>query len=503
VLVRIRRGLGSVLSAAAVVATLFSVVAAGASQAASGNAASGNAAEHVPGRLLVSYQPGTTPDQAAAAESAAGAHLSSTIDALGVRVLAMPADRTDHALAALSRNPHVGYVEYDFVARAAAVTPNDPYWSKQWGSAKTMTNTAWTTSTGSSSVVVAVLDTGVDYNHADLKGAFSGGYDFVNNDSTPADDYGHGTEVAGVIAARGNNGIGVAGECWTCTIMPVKVLNSSGSGSYSGIVNGITYAADHGARIINMSLGGTAGSSTLQNAVNYAWNKGVLLIAAAGNAGTTDFNYPGAYDPVVAVAASDSRDARYSWSSYGSWVEVAAPGCDETTALGGGYAEPCGTSFASPMTAGIAALMASANSSASNATLRNALINNTDSVGSYVIHGRVNASKALAAVGSSAPAPAPSSPAPSSTTFSGSLTKQSMSRSFTVTTSGGAFSASLSFARASSLSVTVKSSSGTVVAQGTGPSVLHLTGSVSAGTYTFTVTGTERSSFDLAVSYTA
>jgi subtilisin family serine protease len=424
--------------------------------------------------------------------------LRSTIDALGVRVLTVPPARTDQALDTLSGNPHVDYVEREAIADAAAIVPNDQYWSQQWGTVKTATNTAWETTTGASSVVIAELDTGVDFAHPDLQGAFVSGYDFVNRDSNPADDNGHGTNVAGVLAARANNSTGIAGQCWKCSIMPVKVLSSSGSGSYSDVASGLTWAADHGARIVNMSLGGASSSSTLANAVSYAWNKGVLIIAAAGNNGTTSLNYPAAYEPTVAVAGSDSKDARYSWSSYGSWVEVAAPGCDYATKLGGAYGSVCGTSFASPMTAGIAGLLASANPGAGNATLRSVLLSTADPVGSWVSSGRVNAARAVAAVGGSTPAP---SPGPSTITFSGNLTGKQTSRSYSVTTAGGSYSATLSFTRASSLTLSVRTASGTTVAQASGASPVKLTGTLSAGTYSFVVSGTERASFDLSVSY--
>jgi subtilisin family serine protease len=457
--------------------------------------------QHVPGQLLVRYRPGTTANDRAAAEGKAGASLHSTIDALGVRVLTVPPARTDQALESLARNPHVDYVERDAIAEATAITPNDPYWSKQWGTVKTATNTAWETTTGSSSVVIAELDTGVDFAHPDLQGAFVAGYDFVNRDSNPADDNGHGTMVAGVLAARANNGVGVAGQCWTCSIMPVKVLSSSGSGSYSNVASGITWAADHGAKVLNMSLGGSSASSTLASAVDYAWSKGVLVVAAAGNNGTSSLNYPGAYDPAIAVAGSDSRDGRYSWSSYGSWVELAAPGCDYTTTQGGSYSAPCGTSFASPMTAGIAGLLASAKPGVSNATLRSTLLNTADPVGSWVANGRVNAARAMTAIGASTPTPAPAPSGPATTTFSGNLTGKATSRSYPVTTAGGDFSATLSFTRASSLTLTVRNASGATVAQASGPSAVRLTGTLSAGSYTFVVSGTERASFDLSVTY--
>ena len=459
-------------------------------------------ADVVPGQLLVRYQPGTSGAQIAAAESEAGATPAATIDALGVRVLRVPEDRAERALEALSRNPHVEFAERDAIAHATAITPNDTYWSKQWGTVKMATPTAWDTTTGSSSVVVAVVDTGVETSHPDLQGAFLAGYDFVNRDSNPADDQGHGTMVSGVIAARGNNATGVAGQCWKCSILPVKVLDAGGSGSYSNVASGITYAADRGARVINLSLGGASASSTLASAVSYAANKGALLVAAAGNAGTSAMNYPAAYEPTIAVAASDSRDARYSWSSYGSWVEVAAPGCDYTTKLGATYGEPCGTSFASPMTAGVAGLMLSANPSATASTLRSALLSTADPVGTWVARGRVNAAKAVAAVAGTAPVPAPApSPTTSTVTFSGNLSNKQQSRSYSVTTSGGAFEAALSFKRASMLTLTVRNASGTVVAQGSGPSVLRVAGSLPGGTFTFEVSGATRATFELRVVY--
>jgi subtilisin family serine protease len=458
-------------------------------------------ASHVPGQLLVRYHPGTTAEERAAAEAGAGASPRSAIEALDVRILTVPPERAEEALASLTRNRHVDFAELDGIAEATAVTPNDPGWSKQWGAVKTATNAAWDTTTGSSSVVIAELDTGVDFAHPDLQGAFVAGYDFVNRDTSPTDDNGHGTMVAGLLAARTNNGVGIAGQCWKCVIMPVKVLSSSGSGSYSTVASGITWATDHGARIINMSLGGASASSTLQSAVSYAWSKGALVIAAAGNNGTTALNYPAAYDPAIAVAGSDSRDGRYSWSSYGSWVELAAPGCDYTTARGGGYSTPCGTSFSSPMTAGIAGLLAAANPGASNVALRDALLATADPVGSWVSHGRVNAAKAVAAIGGSTAVPNPGTVEPVTSTFSGNLSPKQTTRSYTVSAGGGAFSASLSFTRASNLTLTVRNAAGATVATASGPSVLKLSGSLTAGTYTFVVSGTQKTSFTLGVTH--
>ncbi|MFM8809266.1 MAG: S8 family serine peptidase, partial [Chthoniobacterales bacterium] len=273
----------------------------------------------------------------------------------------------------------------------------------QWHLPKVSAPSAWDTTTGSSAVTVAVVDSGVQANHPDLVGRVLAGYDFVNNDSDPADDNGHGTAVAGVAAAKGNDGIGVAGAAWNVAILPVKTMNSSGSGSYSAIANGITYSADRGAKIINLSLGGTLSSSTLQNAVSYAWNKGSLLVAAAGNNGSSTTVYPAAYPNVVAVSATTSADTLASFSSYGSFVDLSAPGQDITTTwIGSSYVTISGTSFSSPLTAGVAALALSRNPALSNAQISSLLTGNTDDLGAvgydtFFGSGRLNAAKVVSA----------------------------------------------------------------------------------------------------------
>jgi len=254
-----------------------------------------------------------------------------------------------------------------------------------------------------------------------LAGRVLAGYDFANNDADPADDNGHGTAVAGVAAAKGNDGVGTAGAAWNVAILPVKTMNASGSGSYSAIANGITYSADRGAKIINLSLGGTSSSSTLQSAVSYAWNKGSVLIAAAGNNGTSTTVYPAAYPNVVAVSATTSSDTLASFSSYGSFVDLSAPGLDITAPwIGSGYVTISGTSFSSPLTAGVAALALSRNPSLSNAQIASLLTANTDDLGAvgydtFFGSGRLNAAKVVAAAApvadTAAPVTAVTSPA--------------------------------------------------------------------------------------------
>jgi len=343
--------------------------------------------------------------------SSHGAREHDTIPALDVRIVAVPAHAAEKVLRALQRNKSVEYAEPDFVAHAIATT-NDPYFTQgyQWYLPKIEAPAAWDTTTGSSNVVVAVLDTGVLASHPDIKGKVLAGYNFVSNNTNTTDDNGHGTAVAGFTAASTNNGVGMAAVSWATPVLPVKVLGADGSGTYSGIANGITWATDKGARIINLSLGGTSSSKTLQDAVNYAWNRNVILVAAAGNNGNDTPVYPAACKNVVAVSATNSSDGRPSWSNYGSYVDVSAPGVSVLTLYGAdGYAYWNGTSFSSPVTAGVVALMASANPSLSNAGIVDALLKNSDDIGAagydvYFGHGRVNARRAVAAVATTTPA---------------------------------------------------------------------------------------------------
>jgi thermitase len=261
----------------------------------------------------------------------------------------------------------------DPIAYADAITPNDPGYPAEWGVVKTRVNQAWSATRGSSRVVIAVVDTGVTAT-ADLAGRVLPGHDFVNGDDDARDDNGHGTMAAEVIAATGNNRTGIAGICGACRILPVKVLGADGSGSYSNIAEGIRYAADRGATVINLSLGGSDDSQLLRDAVAYAAGKGSLVIGAAGNDGSSAPHYPAAIPSVLAVGGVTSTDTRYSWSNYGSWVDVTAPGCNPSQALNGVVMQYCGTSSATPFTAGVAGLLAATDPAPSAGTIRAALI---------------------------------------------------------------------------------------------------------------------------------
>jgi subtilisin family serine protease len=379
-----------------------------------------------PGRvqLLVKFAPNVHERRAVAMVRGAGAQPVRVIRDLRVRVLSLPAGRASAALRNLRSSSSVVFAERDGIARIADTTPNDPYWPNETSQMHVNASQAWDLTRGSPQVVIAVLDTGVDSSQPDLQASFVAGYDFVNNDADPSDDHGHGTQAAGVAAARGNNLLGVAGYCWSCSIMGVKVLDSSGSGSMATVAQGITWAADHSARVISMSLAGSAGYSTLQSAVQYAHNKGAVLVAAAGNYGSSAPMYPAAYPQVLSVAGSNADDTLNANSDYGSWVKVAAPWCHWTTAKGGLFGTYCGTSSATPAIAGIAALAFSLSPTVTNTQVEQALQSSaTPLFGSHLVqYGRVDALGTLLALGSipSGTAPANSSlPAISGTALVG------------------------------------------------------------------------------------
>ena len=317
----------------------------------------------------------------------------------GAVAIEVPAGQAAEAADILRAEPAVAYVERDHTARIAAVTPNDPAYRAQWGITRAGVDEAWDTTRGAGGIVVAVVDTGVR-KVPDIASRVLPGRDFVNNDSNADDDQGHGTMAAGVIAGSGNNRVGIAGICWNCKILPVKVLDSRGIGSYSDVAEGLRWAADKGADIINLSLGGAEDSQVLRAAVAYAAGRGALVIAAAGNDNSKAPHYPAAIPAVLAVGASTARDARYSWSNYGSkWVDIAAPGCNPAQARNGRVGQFCGTSSATPFVAGVAALLASTKPTPTAATIRTALTSSADRLsGKWIAasSGRVNAAAALA-----------------------------------------------------------------------------------------------------------
>jgi thermitase len=331
-----------------------------------------------------------------------GGNVTDTIS-IGENVQALTVEvPTDYAYIfaeKLRANEMVRYVEPNSKVEMS-YTPNDPYWSSQWGPKKIQADVAWDTTTGSSHVLVAISDTGIDYTHTDLAANYVPlGYDWVNDDMDPMDDNGHGSHCAGIVAAELNNGVGIAGLAQV-RIMAEKVLCNAGWGYDSWIAKGIYHAVAVGARIISMSLGGHSASQVVYDAVKHAYDHGVLVIAAAGNDGADIKSYPAAYNEVVAVSATDSLDNLAEFSSYGSWVELSAPGVGiYSTVLGNSYAYKSGTSMATPHVSGVAALVWSIFTNFTNGQIRQILKRTADDLGDfgfdeYYGYGRVNARKA-------------------------------------------------------------------------------------------------------------
>jgi subtilisin family serine protease len=247
--------------------------------------------------------------------------------------------------------------------RSIDKVPNDPGFAAQSPSFTTAhVPAAWDVAVTGATTTVAVLDTGVDLDHPDLAPNLVAGFDEVNQDSSPADDNGHGTEVAGLIGAATNNGSAMSGVAWNARVMPVKVLGADGTGSDADLARGIVWATDHGAKVINMSLGRPGASNLLDQAVLYALSHEVVLVGSAGNDSSTELNYPGGAPGVIGVTATDA-DGRFAWfSNHGPWYFLAAPGVDvPTTKLAPGpvadTTTATGTSFSSPIVAGVAALL--------------------------------------------------------------------------------------------------------------------------------------------------
>jgi len=305
--------------------------------------------------------------------------------------------------------PGVRYVERNYLV----FTCNDPLSSQQWGLTRIQAAQAWAIATPQRTVYLAIIDTGVDATHPDLaqrvrrySNGTVYGYNTQLNNANTHDFHGHGTHCAGIAAAHTGNGVGIAGVASTAPvqIMPVKVLNDQGIGTMTDVARGIIWAADNGAHVLSLSLGGNAGTQQLADAVNYAWNRGCVVVAAAGNNGSNAPFYPAAYENALAVAASDPNDRLTDFSQYGTWVDIAAPGSSIlSTVPGNRYEAWSGTSMACPHVAGAAALIWSCVPSLTNQQLRLALENNADPVQPYWFggigegKGRLNLYRALQA----------------------------------------------------------------------------------------------------------
>jgi thermitase len=389
-------------------------------------------AAFVPGELVVGLDPVEPKALPLQAMQFVGV-VADTIPQIGVyRLVLAPGISMDDAAAFLQGLPGVRYVEPNYLYYAVA-TPNDPGYSRQWALPKIQANLAWDIWQPQSPRYIAIIDTGIDYNHSDLVNKFRRlsngqiyGYNLLNNTTNANDDNGHGTHCAGIAAAEINNGIGVAGIAgWRpglsgynqyVQLMPVKVLDANGSGTLTNVARGITWAADNGAHVLSMSLGGSSGAQSLSDAVNYAWTRGCLIVAAAGNGGSSSPQYPAYYTNCIAVAATDSSDTLTYFSQYGSWVDIAAPGAGiYSTYRGNSYATLDGTSMACPHVSGAAALVWSHAPSLTNQQLRSILETNVDPYQPYAGRtiapnaGRLNVYRALQAAGGGGGTPSLSS----------------------------------------------------------------------------------------------
>ncbi len=316
------------------------------------------------------------------------------------------------AINKLLNDKRVIWAEPDYIVKIAEETiPNDSLFGQQWylknegtvqgyvKGADVKATYGWDFTTGSENVIIGVVDTGVDYNHPDLENKVIKGYDFVNSDSDPMDDNGHGTMVAGIIGADSNNEEGIAGVCWKCKILAVKAIDSQGTGYYSWISDGIEYAVDQGANVINISAGGNSPGVVLEEALDYAISRNSLVVAAAGNSGG-QLLYPAGYSPkCISVGATDYADKRASFSNYGPNLDIMAPGVDIVSTLNGGaYAVGSGTSFSAPIVSGAAGLLISLKPGLNVEQLRKTLIYTSDDVNSqslpgfdyYMGYGRLN-----------------------------------------------------------------------------------------------------------------
>jgi len=364
-----------------------------------------NAQGYVPDQILVKFLPGTPEKIKSDIHGRLGGSVVGVIPGIDVQVVKIPKNKVDEKVRAYLAEASIRFAEPDYIVKAI-LTPNDAYFANQWGMVKIQAPEAWGITQGSSDVKVAILDTGIDQNHEDLAAKIVANKNFTTS-TTVDDKYGHGTHVAGIAAAITNNSRGVAGAGFNSSLMNVKVLGDNGSGYYSWIANGIIWAADNGAKVINLSLGGTSGSSTLESAVNYAWGKGAVLVAAAGNDNTASPLYPAYYTNVVAVAATDQDDGKASFSNYGSWVDIAAPGVDIFSTLPNhtnrigilNYGSLSGTSMATPHVAGVAALVWASEHGTDNSSVRNRIEGTADASGTiWSVYGikRINAYNAVA-----------------------------------------------------------------------------------------------------------
>lgn len=376
----------------------------------------------VAGRLLVLPRPGLSDAEFAKILKPHGGTQVGKIDKIDVRVVQIQAGSEKAVEALLKNNKHLKFVERDVLLNPQFI-PNDPNFAAAWHLAKIGAPVAWDISMGAG-ITIAILDTGVQPDHPDLQSKLVSGWNIYYNSADTSDTVGHGTLVAGAAAAATNNAIGVAGVAPNSMIMPVQVTGTAASASLSMLANGITWAADHGAKVANLSFAAAGGYATVQSAAQYMKNKGGVVVTAAGNSGTQQ-TFAASTTNIV-VSNTNSSDVIDSTSSYGQFVDLGAPGfVIWTSKLGSGYTTASGTSLASPVVAGVAALVMAANRNLGPADVEKILFSTAVDLGTpgfdvYYGYGRVNAAAAVAAAltavpsDSTAPSVSISSPAASS-----------------------------------------------------------------------------------------
>ncbi|MGC8708217.1 MAG: S8 family serine peptidase, partial [Athalassotoga sp.] len=340
--------------------------------------------DYIPGQIIVGFKSGIRPSTLSLYPSPFKYNVVSTLQTPNYAVnasLITVSTSVERAIGYFKSLPNVVYAEPNYIVHALS-TPNDQYFSNQWYLQDIEVPQAWNVSTGANTVIVAVVDTGVSSTHPDLQNILVPGYNFVNGTTNTMDDFGHGTFVAGIIDADTNNGIGIAGINWggsnSTKIMPIVVLGSNGSGSTYYVSEGIIYAVEHGAKVINLSLGGIEYDQTEQLACQYAYNNNVVVVAAAGNDSKNTLEYPAAFPTVIPVASVAPSGSSYTLAYYSNYSSTAicAPGGQmysqndpngvfsttySTSTNTNGYGYWQGTSFAAPQVSAIAALMISNN----------------------------------------------------------------------------------------------------------------------------------------------
>jgi thermitase len=359
-----------------------------------------------PGQILVKFRTQTGQEEGVQALASYDLPVIETIGELQVLRVAVAEGHEQTMVDTLAQDPRVEYAELDYAVHATII-PDDTSYGLQWGPQKIQAPAAWDVTTGTSDIIIAVVDTGVDLNHPDLNDKIVPGWDYIDDDAYAQDGHGHGTHVAGIAAAETNNSLGVAGISWGARIMPIRVLDKNGDGYYSDVAKGVRYACNHGAQIINLSLGGSTPSSTLEDALEKVYGDGCLVTAAAGNDGERGIDYPARYPQTMAVAATTQSDYRASFSDWGPEMDVAAPGVDIYSTVWSPpnnhtYSYKLGTSMSSPFVAGEAALIWSLCPQLTNIEVRSIIESTAIDRGPagwdvYYGWGRINASAAVQA----------------------------------------------------------------------------------------------------------